>query len=168
MAIKKSMQEIYDILDANQTATVASVMPQLEALMSTKSRGAAKGESVRTSLRDADGNVVAIRCYYFKRWMPLVGDEAVEFGTKTGTNTGLNSMCKEGVSHWTKQQREAKEATAQILADVEVGTLDASDIAARREEIEAARQAIADTTLGFETLEEVQDYLDANGVTLAE
>lgn len=168
MAIKKSMQEIYDILDANQTATVASVMSQLESVMSTKARGAAKGESVRTSLRDADDNVVAIRCYYFKRWMPLVGDEAVDFGAKAGTNTGLNSMCKEGVSHWTKQQRVAKEATANILVDVEAGTLDASDIAAAREEIEAARQEIADTTLGFESLAEVQAYLEDNGVTLAE
>ena len=167
MAIKKTMLDIHTILAANLTATVADVMPQLESLMSTKSRGAAKGEAVRTSLRDEHGNVVAIRCYYFKRWMPLVGDAAVEFGKKEGTTTGFNSMCKEGNSHWTKQQREAKAATAQILVDVENGDLDTADIAARREEIEAERQAIAPTDLGFETLDEVQAYLDANGVELA-
>lgn len=169
MAIKKSMQELYDLLVANKNEVISDILEStLVPAMSTKARGASKGESVRTSLRDIDGNVVAILDYYYKRWMPLVGDEAVEFGKKASSNTGYNSMCKEGLAAWTKQQREAKEATAQILVDVEKGTLATDDIADRRAEIEEARKAIQPTDLGFETLDEVVAYLEAEGVELPE
>jgi len=167
--VKKSMVELYEVLVANMDAQVSDIFEsKILPLISTKARGAAKGESVRTSLRDVTGEVVAIRDYYFKRWMPLVGDEAVEFGVKASSNTGYNSMCKEGLSLWTKQQREAKEATAQILVDIEAGTLAADGISDRREEIEETRNAIESTNLGFETVEDVTDYLTAMGVELAD
>lgn len=166
--IKKSFQVIHEVLTANQSSKVADLMDQLESLMSTKSRGAVKGTTSRTFLKSVDGEVVAILDYYFKRWMPLVGDDAVEFGKKAGSTTGYNSMSKEGLSAWTKQQTEAKKALEQILTDVEAGTLDASDIGARREEIEAERKSIVPTDLGFETREEVEAYLSTFDIELAE
>lgn len=165
--IKKTFQAVHDVLLANQTSTVADVMDQILPLMSAKSRGAATGTQTRTFLKTAEGEVVAILDYYFKRWMPLVGPLAVDFGTKKGSTTGFNSMCKNGLSNWTKQQAEAKKALEQILADVESGELEAADISSRREVIEAERKQIAATDLGFETLDEVKVYLEDYGVDLA-
>lgn len=167
--IKKAFQPIISVLAANMTATVEDIFEEVQALAAAKTGGGTAGpKALRTAIKDVNGNVVAVQCYYFKRWMPLVGDEAVEFGAKKGTATGLNSMCKEGVKHWTAQQSAFKKATANILVEVEEGILDPADISARRAELEAAKNEIAETTLGFETIEEVREYLLDNGVELAD
>lgn len=166
--IKKTMLPLIALMQANQDAKVSAIMDEAVAIASTKSRGAKKGTSVRTAIRGADNEVLAIRDYYFQRWMPLVGDAAVEFGTKKGSSTGYNSMSKEGLSNWTKQQAAAKKALDQILTDVESGDLDPSDISDRKAEIEAARKEVVATDLGFATLEEAQEYLIAEGYDLSE
>lgn len=160
MAIKKAYQEIISYLEANTDLQVEEVLPKVIELSSAKNRGASGGKSF---LADANGTVLAIHDYYFKRWMPVVGDELVEFGLKSNSATGLNVMCKLGVSLWTKQQREAKAATAALIPRLESGELDVSEIADARAEIESACNEIAHTDMGFETQEEVVDYLVENG-----
>ena len=123
-----------------------------------------RGGGASSFIKAADGAVVAILDYYFKRWMPLVGDDAVEFGAKKNTATGYNTMSKEGVSHWTKQQRVAKQANAELLTRVASGEIKPDQIADEQARIEAARTTPAETELGFATKEEVVAYLQDNGV----
>jgi hypothetical protein len=161
--IKKAYVEIVELLEANEDKKVKSIIDQVRELASAKT-SRASGDS---ALRDTDGNVVAIQDYYFKRFMPLVGNKAVEFGAKKNSSTGLNTMCKEGVSNWTKQQRVAKQANQDLLTRVANGEVAPENIGAEQAKIEEERKSIAPTELGFETKEEVVKYLEKNGVTLA-
>jgi len=161
--VKKAFQPIVDLMEQavaeNPKAKVSDILNQVIALTAAAvSRGVGS-----TFIKNKAGETIAIYDYYFKRWMPLVGEKAVEFGAKAKTATGFNSMCKEGVSHWTKQQREAKNAEQAILDEVAAGNLAIDQIASKRAEIEAARKAIVPTEHGFATLEEVGAYLTANG-----
>jgi predicted ThiF/HesA family dinucleotide-utilizing enzyme len=165
MAIKKAFQPIMDILLANPKATIASVLDQVTALASAAGGVRAEGN---VFLKDDKGATVAIYDYYFKRWMPLVGEKKVEFGAKVGTVTGFNSMSKEGVSEWTKQQRLAKTAGAELLQNVAAGKVKPDQILAEQAKIEEARKAIKPTTLGFATLEEVKAYLVKTGVKVVD
>ena len=171
MSIKKSFIPLIEFLAAkaeDASVTVASILEEVTAMASTKGRKTSGEAAVTTMIKDAEGKVVAIFDYYFKRWMPLVGDEAVDFGIKASSASGFASMCKSGVSHWTKQQRDAKKALANILTQVESGELELSDIAAAKEAIEADRKLIVETDLGFATAEEINDYLIEQGIDLTE
>lgn len=161
MTIKKAYVEIINLLEANENAKVKSILDQVRELASAKV-GAREGGS--TFIRSVEGNVVAVLDYYFKRWMPLVGEKAVEFGAKKSTSTGLNTMSKAGVSEWTKQQRVAKAAEADLLAKVAAGEIQPADIQAEQAKIEEARKAIAETDLGFAERDEVLAYLAENGI----
>lgn len=160
--IKKAYAEIVDFLEANRNVKVDKIIDQVIALASAKTT---RSEG-NTFIKDANGETVAIFDYYFKRWMPLVGDKKVEFGTKIKTATGFNSMCKEGVSAWTKQQRVAKNANADLLKKVSSGEIAPSDIATHQAQIEEARKIILSTELGFNSIEAVTEYLKESGVAL--
>lgn len=163
MTIKKAYAEIVSFLEANEDKKVKTIIDQVREMASAK----VAREGGSTYLKDTNGNTVAILDYYFKRWMPLIGEKSVEFGAKKSTSTGFNTMSKAGVSAWTKQQREAKTSEANLLAEVSAGNIQPSDIPAKQAEIEEARKAIEATDLGFETREEVVAYLQENGVQLA-
>lgn len=163
MTVKKAYAEIVNLLEANRDVKVSKIIDQVIELASAKV-GRTEGS---TFVKDAAGQTVAILDYYFKRWMPLVGDKAVEFGAKQKTSTGFNTMCKEGVSAWTKQQREAKNASAELLKKVAAGEIAPSDIASHQAAIEEARKAIVPTELGFDSVEALNKYLKKAGVELA-
>lgn len=165
MTIKKAYIEIIELLEANENSKVKSILDQVRELASAKVGGSRGGGS--TYLKDVQGNVVAVLDYYFKRWMPLVGEKAVEFGAKKSTSTGLNTMSKAGVSTWTKQHREATAAHAALLGKVAAGEIQPTDIEAEQAKIEAARKAIVETDLGFADQEGVVAYLSENGVQIA-
>lgn len=160
--VKKAYQDIISFLQENEDKKVKTILEQVIALASAKTGQRA----ATTMIKDAGGNVVAILDYYFKRWMPLVGEAAVEFGAKKDSTTGFNTMCKAGVSEWTKRQREAKVAGENLLKRVANGEVAPQDILAEQAKIEEARKVITETTLGFETMEEVVAYLEQNGVNL--
>jgi len=152
MSIKKSFLPVYEIMVANPRMTVSELLPVVEPLMVTR-KGA--GRSTTMSYRDETGKVVAIRCYYYKKWLPT---SCVEFGVKNNSATGLNTMCKFGVQLWTQQQRayrKGKEALLDALASSEVSP---SDIDAKLAELEKARVHIEEFPYpewSFETLEEL-------------
>lgn len=166
-SIKKAYTGIVGILEAalaeNPKAKVADVIEAVRAEASAKTTRA--GGS--TFIKDVEGNVVAVSCYYFKRWMPLVGEKAVEFGKKANTVTGLNTMCKEGTSHWTKQQAEARKAEVSMIDKLKSGELATTDIDAEKARIEEQRKRIEPTELGFAEEAEVRAYLEQSGVKLA-
>lgn len=162
-AVKKAYQPIVDLLEANPKAKVSDILAQVIELAQAKT-SRVEGSAFK---KDAQGNVVAIFDYYFKRWMPVVGEKAVEFGAKAKTATGLNTMCKEGVSHWTKQQRIAKQAQADLLTRVANGEVKPADIAKEQVAIEEARKAIVATELGFDNEADLMKYLAKSGIKMS-
>ena len=150
--IKKAYLDIVEFLQDNEDAYVRDILPQVTALASAKTGGG--GGKATTFHRDEQGNVVAIQCYYHKLWMD---PEVAEFGKKASSATGFNSMCKDGVSKWTKQQRDAKKAKEQLLTDVASGEIEAADLPALLAEIEEATDIVVprDDNYGYETLEEL-------------
>lgn len=148
--IKKAYVEIVALLEANSNKKVSSVMPQILELV-TKSKNSGGSETGKTFARDDEGNVVAIFCYYHKQW-ELVAN--VPYGKKASTASGLNTMCKEGVSAWTKQNREASKAKEELLAKVSIGEVKPEDIAEAQAEIDEQRKVIVANGQGFDTLEE--------------
>lgn len=149
--IKKAYVDIVELLQSNEDARVGDILPQVITLAAAKT-GAGGGKATAFH-RDEHGEVVAIKCYYHKLWMD---PRVVEFGKKATSPTGLNNMCKDGVSKWTKQQREVKAGEASLLARVSDGSLAVEDIASEQERIaeEARRIEPREDGYGFETLEE--------------
>ena len=162
MAVKKSMVGIIEFLNENLNKSVKSIIDEVTALASTKTKAGTGTAMASTFIKDAADATVAVFDYYFKRWMPLVGDAAVDFGAKASAASGFASMSKEGTSLWTKQQAAAKKATTQILVDVENGDLEVSGISAAKEAIEATRKEIVTTELGFADREGIDAYLAEN------
>ena len=129
MNVKKCYEEIAVLLEANENKKVKTIMPQLLELMQKKNNASGLAN---TFIKDAEGNPIAIFCYYHKRF-ELVSE--VSYGSKKGTATGLNTMCKEGVSNWTKQQRIKKQAEAGLLTKIVDGELTAEDLPTAQAEI---------------------------------
>ena len=121
-------------LQENKDKKVSAVLDSAEfkELIEAKKQGNAV-------LKDANGNVTHIFCYYHKQWENV---KEVEYGKKKNSHTGLNTMCKIGVNKWTKQQNDAKKAKAELLEKVGAGKVDPKEISSRLEKIEAARNAI--------------------------
>lgn len=137
MAIKKAYQDIVAFLEDNKDSKVKTILPGVIELASAKTGGGGGGGS--TIRRNEAGEVTHIYCYYHKMWEPI---DAVEFGKKATSPTGLSNMCKEGTSEWTKQQRAAKKANEDLLASVSAGDTAPGDIAAKQEDIAATKNAI--------------------------
>jgi hypothetical protein len=150
--IKKAFVELVALLEENSNKKVSTVMPQILELV-TKSKNSGGSETGKTFAKDEEGNVVAVYCYYHKAW-ELVAN--VEYGKKASTASGLNTMCKEGVSQWTKQNRAATKAKEDLLAKVSTGEIAVEDIGEAQERIEEDRKVIVPREDGhaFETLEE--------------
>lgn len=151
-AIKKAFQPIVEVLESVDPSTpVAEVLPQV--IEQAKARVGAGGNKATQFHRDDEGNVIAVRCYYFKKWFHT-GE--VEFGAKKSSASGLNSMCKEGVSNWTKQQAAMKKAKEELLSSVAEGHVASDQIPAALQQIEEEGSTIAPTELvGFDTLDEL-------------
>lgn len=151
--IKKAFVEIATILNENSNKKVSTILPQLLELMTAKSSG---GSDIgKTFLKDDNGEVFAVYCYYHKQW-ELISE--CEYGAKKGTASGLNTMCKEGVSHWTKQQRKAKKAKEALLDSIASGDIEVSDLADKQAEIEEAKVVIVprEDGHGYATADEVK------------
>ena len=130
--IKSEFQALVSFLQENQTKKVATILPTILEM-------AQKRKQETNFYKDASGQTIAMRCYYFKVWFKL---SEVEWSTKANTASGYNQMCKAGLSAWTKQQRNADKARANLLSEVTTGKLMPQDIPARELEIESARTSI--------------------------
>jgi len=130
--IKASYKEIMDFLELNKNKKVSTIMPQLLALTTSKTMA-------KTFKVDEEGNVTHIFCYYHKEWEAL---NEVPYGKKASSTTGFNTMCKEGLSHWSKQQRESKKAQASLLDRLSSGELEVADLEDEKALIESARTLI--------------------------
>lgn len=153
MAIKKQFEEIHALLEANKNKQVKTIMADLLALMQSKSSGS---DLNRTFIKDDEGNVTYVYCYYHKKWESV---KIAEYGVKANTATGLNTMCKEGVSSWTKQQRAFKKAQAELLKQVAEQALSPEELPALMEELEANRKVIEvrDDEHGYVTADDIPE-----------
>lgn len=154
MTVKKAFQPIIDLLSLPENANkkVKELLGEVTELCSAKGAGGA----ATTFVRDENGVVTFVRDYYFGLWFPT---SHVDFGPKQGSPSGLNSMCKEGVSNWTKQQREFRTAKESLLTAVAAGEVAVDQIQAKLAELEDARTRVIPYSvegLGFETLEAAQ------------
>ena len=147
MAIKKVFQPIVDFLEANRDSKVKTVIDGVVELCSAK----AGGGGASTFVKNAEGVVTHIFCYYHKKWEEV---GPCEYGAKASSPTGYNSMCKIGTSEWTKQQRAAKKANEELLTKVATGEVNPSDIAKHQEDINAEKSKIVARPdgLGVDTL----------------
>ena len=145
--IKKVYVELVELLESNQNKKVSSIMDQVLELATTK-------QSSKNFLTNDDGEVTHIFCYYHKKWEPL---SEVEFGTKKHSASGYNSMCKEGVNQWSKQNRDAKKAEAELLDRVASGELAPDDIQSAREQIQTEKSKIVprEDGIGFDSIDEL-------------
>lgn len=151
MSIKKIYVELVELLETNQNKKVSSILEEVRLMCESKVQET-------TSMFDAEGNVIAIYCYYHKQWEIV---SAVEYGAKASSKTGLNSMCKIGTSLWTKAQRDAKKELAELLTKVATGTVEPSDIPSLQAEIEVKRKSIDLTNMpeGYTDEAEVETAL---------
>lgn len=134
--MKKQFAEIYAVLEANQNKKVSTIMPELIELMARKNN--ASGQA-NTFIKNEAGEVTHIFCYYHKLWEEVAN---VEYGSKANTATGLNTMCKEGVSNWTKQQRVKKQKEAALLSKVATGEIAVEDIGTIQAELQEEAKII--------------------------
>jgi len=158
MSIKKVFNELNTLLSANKDKLVSELMPQLIELMSAKT---ASGSNGPTSYKDENGKVIAVFCYYHKKW-ELVADH--EYGAKAGTTTGLNSMCKLGVNQWTKQQREFKKAQTELLNKLSTGELPIDQLSVVQAELAATKESIVFAEgypTAFDSIDDLLDSLEA-------
>lgn len=163
--IKKAFLPIVEALraaiEADPKVKVSSILGDIEALASAKS-GAGGGKAT-TFHRNEAGNIVAVKCYYHQLWMD---PRVAEFGEKKSSASGFNSMCKDGMSKWTKQNAAAKKAKEELLLKVQSGEIAADQIAEQIAKIEADSKAIIarEDGYGFATLEEVLQDSQARGL----
>lgn len=145
--VKKNFESIYQLLLDNQNKKVSAILPQLVELMEPK-------VAAKTHKVDEEGNVTHVFCYYHKEWEAV---SEVPYGKKASTTTGLNTMCKEGVSNWTKQQRELKVTKEDILTKVASGEIQPQDLPELLTQAEEHAKRIIPLGTKEETKEEVSE-----------
>lgn len=99
-----------------------------------------------------DGKLVAVFCYYHKKW-ELV--DHIEYGKKAGTKTGLNTMCKEGTSAWTRQNRQKQKHQDDMMKKLLAKEITAEEVTPYNATIEPH----GDEDHSFDTLEQLQAFL---------
>jgi len=161
MTIKKAFIGIHALLLASPEKKVKTIMPELVEIMSAKGAGG----GATAIHRNEAGDVVGIMDYYFKVWLPV---SHVEFGAKANSASGLNTMCKLGVSLWTKQQRDFKKGKETLLDEVAAGNVLPTEIQQHLDSLEEARgfiEAYPIPELAFASTEELDaadpDEMDA-------
>ncbi len=132
MTIKKAFLPINAILLANEDKKVKTIMPELIEVMSAKGAGG----GATAIHRNEAGDVIGIMDYYFKVWLPVA---FVPWGAKANSASGLNTMCKLGVSLWTKQQRDFKKGKETLLDEVAAGNVAPTEIQEHLDSLEEAR-----------------------------
>jgi len=102
--------------------------------------------------------LVAVFCYYHKRW-ELVSH--IEYGKKAGTKTGLNTMCKEGTSAWTKANRKLQKTRDELTQRMIKGELTSDEFKVEYEAITSSIEPHSDEDHSYATLQELLDAIAA-------
>lgn len=131
-----------------------------EALFLTASKKSNGSGSNSTAYFDpATRELVAVFCYYHKRW-ELVNN--IEYGKKAGTKTGLNTMCKEGTSAWTKNNRKLQKAKDELTQKLLKSEISHEEFKVEYDNISFAIEPHSDEEHSFATLDDLLAFLNAN------
>ncbi len=130
--IKKDYVALVQFLEDNKTKKVSTILEEVKSMCSKKSND-------KTYKTNDKGEVTHVFCYYHKVWEDV---SECEYGPKKHTSSGLNTMCKEGVSNWTKQQRIAKKAKEELLTKLSSGEMSIDDLPKAEIDIETERTKI--------------------------
>jgi hypothetical protein len=136
-AIKKDFVDLIAFLEENKTKKVSTILDELKVMCSKKTND-------KTFKVDDAGFVTQVFCYYHKVWEDV---DTIEYGPKKNTASGLNTMCKEGVSNWTKQQRVAKKSREELLTKLGSGELTIEELPGAEALIEAERTKIIEHSM---------------------
>jgi len=144
---KKVYVELVEFLETNKDKKVSTILDEIKAMTAQKA-------SQKTYLTNKAGEVVAIYCYYHKQWEVLAD---VDYGKKASSSTGFNTMCKIGVSNWTKQNNAVKRVGETVLSMLESGEIGADEIAETKAKLIDEAKTINTDNMpqGFESTEEV-------------
>lgn len=129
MNIKKMYVEVIAILEENKDKKVSSILDEIKAMCESQKQS--------STVVYRDGQVYAIFCFEHKVWEIL---EHVPFGSKKNSTTGYNTMCKSGVSSWTKRQSVAKKEKADLLLKVANLEIEPQDLTKLMSDIETIRK----------------------------
>lgn len=140
------------ILNENSNKKVSSIIELIEQLNEGKST------RQKTYLMTKDNKPFAIFCYYHKQW-ELISE--TEYGLKSSSKTGLNTMCKLGTNKWTKQQKDAKKQEAELLTQLIEQKITIEEAETMKQDIETNRQVIDNEGSIGHTLDEVLELLKA-------
>lgn len=148
MNTKKIYVDLIEFLETNKNKKVDTILEEVYKMTSTK-------QNSRNFLKNESGKVTHVYCYYHKLWEPV---DKVEYGSKKNSTTGLNSMCKEGVNQWTKQQREFKQKDSELLQLVMAGEVSPDDIQEYKSKYEQEKDRIEPRSdgIGYKTIEELE------------
>ncbi len=151
MNIKKPYVDLVNFLMANENKKISSILGEVLLMCESKKQDS-------TVIKDSNGEVIAVYCWYHKQYELL---KDVPYGAKANSTTGFNTMCKVGVSKWTKAQRDAKNALAELLTKVSKGEVEPADIVKQQQDIEAKRLTIdtTDMPIGYASEEEVLNHI---------
>ena len=162
VTVKKAYADVYLFLCKNKERKVADVLDAAADLM----RSHRRASSDDALIKNVAGDIVAIRCAFFARWMPLVGDNAVEFGAKKNGVGGLyNPMCRVGQNIYSKRRNDYIKSLNAFVVNVikEGGSISSNDAAEYNKKLEAARDAKPETKLGFAQEKDCIAYLTSQG-----
>lgn len=137
MSIKKPFVDVVNFLESHKKDKVSSILEQVKLMCESK-------KQANTFIKDSNGNIVAIYCWYHKQWEVL---KSVPYGSKKNSTTGLNTMCKIGTSNWTKSQTDAKKEKEKVLIGVSNGSIKPANIIKLMDEIELKRNTINKTNM---------------------
>lgn len=160
MTIKKDYKDIMSLFA--QSITLGSEQERqalynqaLELVSSKKSNGS--GSASTAYFDPVTRELIAVYCYYHKQW-ELVSH--IEYGKKSGTKTGLNTMCKEGTSAWTKQYRKAQKLKDELAQKLLRDEITKDEYAEQYEAINnPAIEPHGDEDHSFATLDDLLAYL---------
>ena len=119
------------------------------------------GSGSKTTAYYRDGKLTAVFCYYHKMWELT---DHIEYGNKSGTKTGLNTMCKEGVSAWTKANRSHNKLKDELLQKLFKGEISSEEVQDQLGQ-EPIIEPHGDEEHSFATLQDLEAYLDAQDTT---
>lgn len=159
LTIKKDNIELHQYLQSliGKKVTEKLVTDIATRFLATKNNNGSGSRT--TAYYDADRNLVAVYCYYHKQW-ELV--EYIPYGVKSGTKTGLNTMCKEGVSAWTKNNRATVKAKDELLQLFTKGDITSDEFKDKLTLLDTASapEPHSDEEHSFATLADLESYLN--------
>ena len=150
MTIKKVFAPIFDVLNANPNAIVADIMPQLTELAKSAT------PTGTSAVRNEAGDVVGAKCNYFGKFFTIDN-----FGKKAGTPSGYNSYTKVGASLYSKQNSAFRAGKEQLLEDVVSGEVPAADIQLKLNELQEAKNFVAEIPEDMQAFNSSEELLAA-------